>query len=155
MTQYQESLPPDDNDLPMATAGEGLAIAFYLFGSILILVAGSFHFMIGLGAVLNDEFYSVRPGYDPKLDTAAWGWVQIVIGVVMMVTAISLLSGAVWARITALVIAMLSAIWSFYSIPYYPIWSVLIIAFDAGIIWALVAHGDLFRELDESQRPGV
>jgi hypothetical protein len=36
---------------------------------------------------------------------------------------------------------VLSAIASFAFIPYYPIWSLLIIALDVFVIWALAAHG--------------
>ena len=37
--------------------------------------------------------------------------------------------------------AMVSAVGSFWSIPYYPVWNILILALDVGVIWAVVAHG--------------
>ena len=40
-----------------------------------------------------------------------------------------------------MVVAVASIVWSFYSIPYYPVWSILVIALDAAVIWALAAHG--------------
>jgi hypothetical protein len=38
-------------------------------------------------------------------------------------------------------IAALSAIANFAFIPYYPLWSIAIIAVDIAVIWALTAHG--------------
>ena len=51
------------------------------------------------------------------------------------------LNGAVWARVVGIGVAVISAIVNFMWLPYYPIWSVLIIALDVLVIWALAAHG--------------
>jgi hypothetical protein len=51
------------------------------------------------------------------------------------------LSGATWARVVGITVAVLSAIANFVFIPYYPLWSLLIIALDVAVIWALAAHG--------------
>jgi hypothetical protein len=52
-----------------------------------------------------------------------------------------LLSGATWARVVGIIVAVLSAITNFLFVPYYPFWSLLIIALDVFVIWALAAHG--------------
>jgi hypothetical protein len=134
---------------PPMTSSEaevGLAIGMIVLGATLMMIAGIFHFIIGLTALLNEDFYPVRPGYDFEIDTMAWGWLHLVGGVVMMAVGTFLFTGQTWARLTAIGVAVLSLVWSFYSIPYYPIWSLMIIAIDLGLIWALVAHG---RELSE------
>ena len=38
-------------------------------------------------------------------------------------------------------VAALSAVLNFMWLPYYPVWSILIIAVDVLVIWALTAHG--------------
>jgi hypothetical protein len=43
-------------------------------------------------------------------------------------------------------------IWNFYSIPYYPVWSIVMIALDIGILWAVTAHGS---EYERFAREGV
>jgi hypothetical protein len=63
-------------------------------------------------------------------------------GVVAAIAGTLLLTGARWARYVCIVLLTLSMLGSFYSIPYYPVWSVLIIAIDAGVLWALIVHGD-------------
>ena len=50
---------------------------------------------------------------------------------------IALVTGATWARFTAIVIAGLSIIANFLWLPYYPWWSILIIALDIVVIWAV------------------
>jgi hypothetical protein len=39
------------------------------------------------------------------------------------------------------VLAMISALTNFAFIPFYPFWSILIIALNVFVIWALLAHG--------------
>jgi hypothetical protein len=50
------------------------------------------------------------------------------------------LKGQTWARVVGIVLASLSMIANFGFIPHYPLWSLLIIALDAGIIWALASY---------------
>jgi hypothetical protein len=127
-------------------SGLGLAIGMIVLGAMMMMIAGTMHFIIGLTALLDDDFYPVRPGFEFEINTTLWGWVHVVGGVVMGAAATLLFTGATWARLTALGVALLSSLWSFYSIPYYPIWSLTILAINLGLIWALVAHG---KELSE------
>ena len=48
-------------------------------------------------------------------------------------------------------LAILSAIANFFFIPYYPFWSLLLIAFDAWVIWALT-RPDAMDAFKRSQR---
>jgi hypothetical protein len=51
------------------------------------------------------------------------------------------LKGATWARVVGITLASLSAISNFFFIPYYPVWSIVIIAADVLVIWALSVYG--------------
>jgi hypothetical protein len=46
-----------------------------------------------------------------------------------------------WAGVTAIMLAMLSALANFFFIPYYPIWSLLVIGLDIWVFWALTRPG--------------
>jgi hypothetical protein len=48
--------------------------------------------------------------------------------------------------VVGITLAVLSAIANFLFIPYYPFWSLLIIALDVLVIWALAAHGQEIRD---------
>ncbi|HET9648645.1 MAG TPA: hypothetical protein VFP34_10485 [Microlunatus sp.] len=52
-----------------------------------------------------------------------------------------MLQGAVWARTVGVAVPVLSAVLNFMWLPYYPFRSLLIIAVDVFVIWALVAPG--------------
>jgi hypothetical protein len=51
------------------------------------------------------------------------------------------LTAQTWAGVTAIMLAMLSALANFFFIPYYPIWSLLVIGLDIWVIWALTRPG--------------
>jgi hypothetical protein len=147
MAQYERSYPQS------AASAEGReisgwAIGFTFFASTIMMLVGSFHFVTGFAAVLNDAFYVVRPGYDLKLDVTTWGWIHMGLGVLIVAAGVALMVGALWARIVAIFMAVVSGIWAFYSIPYYPVFAIVIIALNIGVVWALTVHG---RDLAEDQ----
>jgi hypothetical protein len=121
-----------------------LAVGFGLFAAIMLILIGVFQALDGLAAILQNEIYLTTRNYVFKLDISTWGWIHLVLGVVVVLAGIALLSGQTWARVVGIVLAALSAIANFMFIPYYPFWSLLVIALDVVVIWALAVHG---REL--------
>ncbi len=105
-------------------------------GSVLTLI-GCFQVIAGLAAIFNDEFFLVTRNYTFDLDTSVWGWLHLLIGILLVATGFGLFTRRPWAVMTALVLAMLSAVINFFFIPYYPFWSLLLIALDVWVIWAL------------------
>lgn len=110
------------------------------FAATMLAFVGVFQILQGLVAVFDDEFYVVAAGYTFDLDTTAWGWVHVALGVVGLVIAVGLFSGALWARIAAVVLATLSAIANFLWIPYYPVWAIILIVADVLVIWAVTRY---------------
>ena len=125
----------------------GWATGAIIFAAALLLLIGSFQIVAGLVAILDDDFYVVTRNYTFDLDTTAWGWIHLLVGILLVVTAWGLGSGQTWARVTGIVLAIVSAIENFFFIPYYPWWSILVIAFDVWVIWALTRPDamDAFR----------
>ncbi len=91
----------------------------------------------GIAAVASDDLLVIGVEYTYQFDTTAWGWIHIVLGVVLVISAIGLMTGATWARVVAVCIAALSILANFLWLPYYPLWSILIIALDVVVIWAV------------------
>ena len=123
------------------------AVSFLILASALMVIGGIFHFIEGLAAVINDDFFVVVGGYAFDMDVSTWGWIHMVGGIVVAIAGIGLLSGSVLARIVAVAVVTVSAIINFLTIPYYPVWSIIMLAVDGGILWAVIAHG---RELNET-----
>ena len=119
----------------------GWAAGGVTFAATLALLVGTFQILQGLVAIFDDDFYVVTRNYTFDLDATAWGWIHLLIGLLMLGIGFGLLRGALWAVIGGLAIAMLSALSNFFFIPYYPIWALLLIALDVWIIWSLTRPG--------------
>ena len=110
------------------------------FAVALLITVGIFQVLQGLAAVLDKGFYVAAVGNVFALNVTAWGWIHLVIGIVAVAIGIGLFSGRVWARGAGMGIAVLQAIVQFMFLPYYPVWSIVIIALDVAIIWALATY---------------
>ena len=97
---------------------------FSVFAGMMLVAIGAFHFMMGLAAVLDDTFFVVKDGFAYKLDVTTWGWIHMIGGIVVGLAGIGVFTRSLWARIVGMVVAVASIVWSFYSIPYYPVWSI-------------------------------
>jgi hypothetical protein len=119
----------------------GWAVGGIAFAATVLTIVGVFQIIAGLVAIFDDEFYVVAANYTFDLDATAWGWVHLLLGILLVATGFGLFSRAAWAGVTAIMLASLSAILNFFFIPYYPFWSILVIALDIWVIWALTRPG--------------
>ncbi|MGY1644052.1 hypothetical protein ACI782_23335 [Geodermatophilus sp. SYSU D00703] len=116
--------------------------SWILFAGVLLVLTGLFSVMEGVTALVNDDFYVVRPeALLVHADYAVWGWVHVVLGVVGIATGAGLVRGSRFARVVAVVWAALSALVHVAFLPAYPVWSTLVIAFDVVVIYAVTVHG--------------
>jgi hypothetical protein len=111
------------------------------FAAIVMVLTGVFNAVEGLVALFNRTFY-VTNGEDLILfDLTTWGWVHLLLGVLVLFAGLALLSGAVWARVVAVAVASVNAIAQITFISAYPVWSTIVIALSIVVIWAIVVHG--------------
>ena len=122
-------------------APSGAAMGLIYFASAMLVVIGLFHAFYGIAAIAKSEFFVVSDAYVYKFDITAWGWIHLFWGLAVVVAGLSLFQGAVWARTVGVLVAVLSAVANFLTIPYYPFWSLTILALDVFVIWALTVHG--------------
>jgi hypothetical protein len=133
-SQYPSAGRPDQTT-------SGWAVGFILFAAIMMIMVGIWQALQGLIAIFENEFYVATRDYLFQFDATTWGWIHLIVGVIVAFAGWGLLSGRTWARVVAIALAVLSAIANFLFIPYYPFWSLLIIAVDVFVIWAIAAHG--------------
>ena len=117
------------------------AVGWTTFAGVMMILIGSFHAIAGLAGVVKDDFYAVTPNYVFEFDATTWGWTHLIGGIIVLFAGFGVFRGAVWARTVGVIIAVISALVSFAWIPVYPVWSIVVIAIDVAVIWALTAHG--------------
>jgi hypothetical protein len=79
----------------------------------------------------------IAPNYTDEIDTIAWGWINLVLGAIVATTGFLLFTGATWARILGIALALPSAAANFLFLPYYPLWAMINIGVNVFVIWAL------------------
>jgi hypothetical protein len=107
-----------------------------------MLVVGCFNIVGGIAALINDEIYAQGKNVTVLLDLTQWGWVHLLLGVLVVAVGAGLINGSSWARFPAAVLIIINLLGQMMVLPAYPAWALLVIAFDAIVLWAVVAHGD-------------
>lgn len=126
----------------MSESRSAMGAGLTFFAAAMMVVVGAFDALQGLAAIVKKDYYVVGADYLWKFSVSTWGWINLLLGVLILLAGIALLSGALWARIVGIVLAVLVAISNFLWLPYYPVWAIIVIATSIAVIWALAAHGD-------------
>jgi hypothetical protein len=135
---YAAEEPYEPRNRHEPTAWVGLIV----FGGIMMLMMGSFQIIEGIVALFRDEYYLVtRSGLLFTFDFTVWGWIHLILGIAAVAAGFGVLAGAMWARVIGIIIAVLSALANIAFLSAYPVWSVIIIATDVLVIYALTVHG--------------
>jgi hypothetical protein len=109
-----------------------------VFAAVSMIMIGVWQAIEGIVGIATDTFYTEVQDYVITIDTTAWGWVHLILGVVTALVGAALFTGATWSRVLGIVMACLVLINNFLYLPYYPFWSLLIIALAIFSIWAMV-----------------
>ena len=119
----------------------GWAIGGIVFAAVAIMLIGLFQVIAGLAAIIDDEFFIVTRNYTFDLDTSAWGWVHLLLGVLLLFASWGLVHwrdlGSGYGDLPGLA----QCARNFFFIPYYPFWAILVIALDVWVIWSLTRPG--------------
>ncbi len=111
-----------------------------VFAGVLMLCNGVMAVLQGIAAIAEDDWYAGVGDYAYRIDLTGWGWIHLVIGVCVALTGAGVLRGASWARYVGILFASLSLVAQFLFLPYAPVWSVVMIAIDLFVIWALAVY---------------
>ena len=116
---------------------QGAAKGTSMAGAVLLLTVGILEALQGISAIAKDDLIVVGDEYIYQLDVTTWGWIHLVLGVIVAAVGAALFTGATWARVGAAMGCALSIIVNFMWLPFYPLWSITIIALNAVVIWAV------------------
>lgn len=108
-----------------------------MFAGVLLMVDGVLGAIKGIAGIASDDVYARINNYVFEFNVTAWGWIHLVLGVVIAVVGWGILKGSAWARGVGVGLAALNMIANFMWLPYQPIWAVVSLAIDTFVIWAL------------------
>lgn len=111
-----------------------------IFAGVMMLLVGFLNFFYGLAAVLNDEVVVVGGNGAIIADLTTWGWVTMILAIILVLTGFGLLTGAEWARWVGVFLVTLNAIEQVWIFPAAPLWALIVIALDVIIIYNLTAR---------------
>ena len=117
-------------------------VGWIAFAGYFMIIGGFFGAIQGLAALLRDEsyFFVTEDGL-LTFDYTTWGWIHLILGVVLMLIGGYLLKGATWARVVAIILVGLHLIAQFTFVSAYPVWGVIAITIDLLVLYALLVHG--------------
>jgi hypothetical protein len=118
-------------------------VGWIFFAALMMFVSGVFDIIWGIVGLARDEVFLSGPnGNVVDLDYTTWGWINLIVGVVLVLGACALFTGSLIGRLVALLVAVLSTVANLLVIGAYPIWSVIVITLDVLVIYAIAVHGD-------------
>ncbi|MEU7035560.1 hypothetical protein ABZ958_17990 [Streptomyces sp. NPDC046237] len=130
----QHTAPPRP---PRSPSGSAWASSGTLFAGVLMLVIGVLDVLQGIAAVAEDDVYTRVGDYVFKFDLTSWGWIHIVLGILVAVSGAGILKGSEWGRMGGITLASLNVIAQFLFLPYHPWWALFSMAISIFVIWAL------------------
>ena len=119
---------------------EGNGYGLILFAAILLLVVGFFNMIYGIAAIANSHVFVAGAHY-VFANQRTWGWITLIIGVLLLIAAGGVLAGNQLARWFAVAVVGLNAIDMMFFLPAYPFWALTIIAVDVVALYGLCAYG--------------
>jgi uncharacterized membrane protein len=99
------------------TTGRSGWTGWITFAGVMMIIAGGLNALYGLIAVVNDEWVVWTNRASLLLDISQWGWIHLIVGVVLLLSGIGVFSGHFLARTVGVIAAAVSLIANFAFIP--------------------------------------
>jgi hypothetical protein len=129
---------PDAARDPEPTAWTG----WVTFGGLVMVMVGFFGVIEGIAALFREQVFLVaKSGLLVSVNFTTWGWVHLVLGLLVASVGCGVLAGQTWARILGVGLVMVNAVVNLAFLAAFPAWSVIAISLDVLVIYALIAHG--------------
>jgi hypothetical protein len=113
------------------------------FSAVMLFIAGVWNIIDGIIGIANASYYqSVAAGHNINLpitnSLTTWGWVALAMGAVMLIVAAGVFMNAMWAQVVGVIAVGINMVFQMAFLASFPLWSLMIIALDALIIYGIV-----------------
>jgi hypothetical protein len=124
-------------------AGMAWARGGTIFAATLLFLVGVFQLLQGIVGIVHGGFYTIATNagnYIYHWTGRGYSWLNFGVGIGAILTGLGLFSGSRWARGVGIAVALISAVSVFLFLPYAPLFSLLLIAMNIFVIWALARY---------------
>ncbi|MEU6760008.1 hypothetical protein [Streptomyces sp. NPDC046685] len=138
MTTTPNPAAPSSSGVPPPSgARSGWAAGGTMFAAVLMMINGVLAIFEGIAALAKDDVVWRVRDYTFKFDLTAWGWIHLILGIIVLIVGIGVLKGTPWGRALGVALTGLMIVLHFLWLPYQPFWSLIAIAIGVFVIWAL------------------
>jgi hypothetical protein len=114
-----------------------------MFVAILLLIAGTLNLIYGFAAIGNAQFFISGPRSYVFANLHTWGWITVILGLVLLTAGVSLLGGKAYGRVIGIIGASLGALEALLGVGgNNPFWSLGVFAICLWVLHGLVVLGD-------------
>jgi hypothetical protein len=112
------------------------------FCGILLIVVGFLNIMDGLVAITqaNQVASKVTNQLPLTSNVKTWGWIVLIIGIIVILAGFGLLAGSTWARVVGILVASVNLIVQLAWLPHNSFWSFTMILLDIIVIYGIAVH---------------
>lgn len=143
MAQMQQVPPTTESRSGRAPEARDYTSGWVAFSGVMLIIGGGLSMIWGLVAVLNNHWvvWNSTNANHVYLSLRGWGWLELFLGIVVVLAGFGVFTGNIVARIVGIGVAALSLLGNFFLVPVFPFWALVIMVVDALIIYGLAAHG--------------
>ena len=124
-------------------------VGWIVFAATIMIIQGGMSIISGLTGIFRDDTYFTGAFGDGQVlvaNYATWGWIHLIFGILLLLVGLSLFRGATWARVIAIFLVAINLVAQFTWVGIYPWWSLIMIALDILVLYAVTIHGGELRE---------
>jgi hypothetical protein len=118
--------------------------SWWTFAGIMIMISGIINAFDGLVAITQSRYIERNISGELPItnNVKNWGWVELILGVILILVAFGVFSGANWARIVGIIAVSINLIFQFAYLGHYPFWSFTMIVIDLLVIFGLAGSSE-------------
>jgi hypothetical protein len=110
------------------------------FATVMLTMIGAFNVVEGLATLMMGSVGFIDAGQLVVVNLTAWGVLTLVSGAVLIAVGLGLFSRHELARVAAVVLIAVHALVQLPALAAFPVWSLLMIALDVVVLFALTVH---------------